>query len=392
MRAHLAIPLALLLSACGPSSGGDTGGDDDSEDPGDGDGDPITCDNASDCSADQVCNPADDMCASDVPCSVAADCGNGALCEGGGCVPNGTGGQCADTSECPTGETCDEGHCGCDAVAFHAEAVKPNMLIVLDKSVSMLDPVDCDFFSCTPSKWSIAKTALRAILDDFGPGVRFGLDLFASNNDCSAGSVVVDIGDGTAPTIQTRINNTSPNSNTPIVASMAALVGNPSLMDPDRPNYIMLVTDGGESCDDWSTQGVTQLRNQTPEVKTFVVGFGGGVVPAQLNAMAVEGGTARTGTTKYYKADSAAQLSDAFESIVGSVLSCSYALDQVPEEVDDLYVFGNGELIDRDPVNGWDYDPDTNTVTLYGAACDELQSGETADLKIVYGCPDPDVE
>jgi hypothetical protein len=108
--------------------------------------------------------------------------------------------------------------------------------------------------------------------------------------------------------------------------------------------------------------------------------------------MATAGGTARSGSTKYYQADTPAQLADAFASIVGSVLSCSYALDQVPEDVDDLYVFGNGELIDRDPVDGWDYDPDTNTVTLYGAACDELQSGETADLKIVYGCPNPDVE
>jgi hypothetical protein len=139
---------------------------------------------------------------------------------------------------------------------------------------------------------------------------------------------------------------------------------------------------------------VQQLRNQTPSVKTFVVGFATSADSGQLNDMAVAGGTALPGSTKYYRANNATELSDALSTILGTVLSCSYTLDQVPEDLADLYVYQDEVPVDHDTTHtdGWDYDPATGELTFYGAACDALESGEVSDLAIVYGCPGVEVE
>jgi hypothetical protein len=42
--------------------------------------------------------------------------------------------------------------------------------------------------------------------------------------------------------------------------------------------------------------------------------------------------------------------------------------------------------------DGWDYFPDGDTITFFGAACTELQSGSVAEVKVLYGCPGPVVE
>jgi hypothetical protein len=398
MKALLVLGLVLSLAvACGPSSqeeggpGDGTGGDGDNGDNGDnGDQTPVSCDNAAACSTGQVCDPASSTCTGDLDCTSAADCGNGGLCgPGGACVKNTTGGVCEGTGNCLTGETCTGGYCGCDGVAFEATPVRPNMHIVLDRSYSMTESGGTG-----GSKWTIAGTALNNLLDEYGARARFGLNMFAADDWCSAGSNEVAPADGTETSIRTAIQNSDANSNTPITATMTALVGYSGLTDTSRPNYILLLTDGAESCDDFSTEAVTDLRTQDPPVKTFVVGFGSGVDADQLNELATEGGTALPGTTKYYQADSATELNAAIDGILGSVLSCSYSLDQVPDDVADLYVYQDDVAVDRDPshADGWDYDASTETLTFYGGACDGLQGGDVTDLNIVYGCPSPAVD
>lgn len=395
MRTLLATMITIVIGACGPSSGGMGGGDDDGDGSGGGsDGaPPATCTNASDCGGDQVCNPDDNHCASGVPCSTADECGNGGVCNGTTCEPNTSGGECVGDESCLAGETCNEGHCGCNGVAFQAEPVVPNMLIVFDRSNSMNQAGGGG-----KTKWTIAKEALNLLLDDHGTNVRFGLDMFAANNDCAAGNVNVGVGDNTAGTISDTIADASAASNTPIRSTMSALRSYAGLKDTNHPNYVLLITDGEESCsglfDDPPSTPVQQLRNQTPSVKTFVVGFGSGVSAGQLNDIAVKGGTALAGPTKYYQANDAAQLSDALDTILGTVLSCSYTLDQVPEDLGELYVYEDDAPIGQDTThaNGWDYDPATGELTFYGAACDALESGSVTDLSIVYGCPNPDVE
>ncbi|HEU5055447.1 MAG TPA: VWA domain-containing protein [Kofleriaceae bacterium] len=414
-RASFAVLSALLL-ACGGSGTGGGSGSDGGGGGGGGDGGSGGCTNATQCDGQQVCNPDTGECEAGGPCDAHGDCGPGAYCPDGTCAPNETGGPCDGDGNCPAGDTCIDGFCGCEGEAFAAEPVVPNVMIVLDKSGSMTEDLDGDCprldnsgdcvyppdsgtqdnpaFDGPPDKWQVATDAMSQILTSHGPKVRFGLVTFATGSMCGTGGVRVPIGPSTETEIQTFIDGVNPIGATPIGATLNALVGNPGLDDTNHTNYVLLVTDGQDTCGGNASGAARNLFQQTPSVKTFVVGFGGGVDAGELNDTAVQGGTARPGPTKYYQADNAAELQAALDSILGSVLSCQYQLDQVPEDLADLYVYADGTLVDRDPSQseGWDYDPASGTITFYGQVCRDLQNGTITDLNIVYGCPDPDVE
>lgn len=387
------------IAACGGSDGG--GGSD--SDAGSGSGadaaGPAACDHASDCGGDAVCDPDSHECAGNLPCDAEGDCGAGGTCsEGGTCVPNETGGPCADSMSCPIGEECLDGFCGCEGVLFTADRVPPNILISLDRSSSMVTN------DVTPgnSRWKVAKEAITALLAAHPDDIRFGLKLWPGSNlacstggSCSPGTVRVDPADGTASAINGDLASASTcNYGTPITGSLTSLLGDSRLLDPDRANYIILITDGQQSsCTGDPVDAVADLRAQDPSVKVFVVGFSGDVDATQLTDMAIAAGTDRPGSPKYYQADDAQELSDAFDEIAGSVLSCSYVLDGTPPD-DDLYVYFDGDPVTRDQTgsDGWDFDAGTNTITFYGAACESLQDGEVNDLQIVYGCPSSPVD
>ena len=421
-RAVLSL-LFILFVACGGSGSGGGGGTGDADAGGGGGGGADAgggggCTSAQQCSGDEVCSPATGECEAGLPCDAHGDCGTGGHCAGDTCEPNDTGGTCDDDVNCPVGTSCIDGFCGCEGEAFAAMPVVPNVMIVFDKSGSMEEDLDgdCPLFEddetqCdypphgsspdpnpafdAPDKWSVASDAMDSILTSHGPRVRFGLVTFSSDNNCGAGNVRVDVGPTTEADIQSTIASSSPRGSTPIRSTLQNLVGHPGLQDTTRTNYVLLITDGQETCSDNAPSGAARnLFQQTPSVKTFVVGFGGGVDAGELDDIAEEGGTARATSPKYYQADNAAELQAALDSILGTVLSCQYQLDQVPEDLADLYVYADGVEVGRDPTQteGWDYDAASGTLTFYGQICQDLQDGSVTDLNIVYGCPDPDVE
>jgi hypothetical protein len=414
---HTAVTaLALVMSACGGSGTGGGGGADGGGGGGGDGGGGGGCTSAADCTGDEVCNPSSGECEAGLPCEAHGECGTGGHCADGTCEPNETGGTCDDDANCPAGDTCIDGFCGCEGVAFAAMPIVPNMMIVLDKSGSMTEDLegdcprldnsnDCVYppdngtkdnpaYDGPPDKWAVATDAMSAVLDSHGSKVRFGLVTFASNSSCGTGHVRVDTGPNTKAMIQSVMNTTSPIGATPIGATLNALVGYNGLDDGNRTNYVLLVTDGQDTCGGNASGAAGNLYDQNPRVKTFVVGFGGGVNAGELNQTAVEGHTDRPGATKYYQADDATELQNALDTILGSVLSCEYQLDQVPEDLSQLYVYADGDPVDRDQTqtDGWDYDSASGTITFYGQICHDLQAGTVTDLNIVYGCPGPDVE
>jgi len=295
-----------------------------------------------------------------------------------------------DLADTGMGEGPMEADTGCDSELFGSEAVPPNVLIVLDRSNSMETEID------GASKWDIAIEAIGTVTAQHENDARFGLMLFPGLDEpcddgaeCTAGAVFVDPAAMTKPAIDGVLGTASTCMfGTPIAENLDSLVDYAGLEDTERANYVLLVTDGMATCAD-PVPSVTALREQDPEIKTFVVGFGGDVDPAQLTAMAVEGGTALPGDPAYYQADDAEALGDAFADIAGTVLSCVFELAEVPSDPNDLYAFFDDLLVDRDPMHmdGWDYDPATNTVTFYGPACDSIQAAEVQTVNIVFGCP-----
>ena len=54
-----------------------------------------------------------------------------------------------------------------------------------------------------------------------------------------------------------------------------------------------------------------------------------------------------------------------------------------------ITVSENGTPVSPSPTVGYTYDPASNTVTLHGAACDELKSDANTKVSVIYGCPGP---
>src|SRR5262249_5080223 len=142
---------------------------------------------------------------------------------------------------------------------------------------------------------------------------------------------------------------------TPTAEALNVLIDYAGLADIERPNYVLLITDGQSTCEN-PVDVVTSLRGETPEIRTFAIGCGSGANPDELSAIADEGGTARAGDPRYYQADSATDLMSAFSTIAGSVLSCTYTLSDVPQDLDQLYVYFDRNPIARDTTQaaGWD--------------------------------------
>lgn len=395
--------LALGLGSCGDSNGADDGarggaggpaggagggGGAGRPGPGGSGGGSAGCENASDCPSGSVCDPTTGRCkAGPLACEDSIDCGEGAICsDEGECVANQTGGACASDGDCPSQERCIGGFCGCMGERVEAQQVTPNVMILLDKSGSMDRSA-----GGSDTKWEIAVRAIENLLVEFEGRIRFGLLVYPEGSGCNVGEIDVEVGLASGPAILDTLARTTPRGSTPIGASLAAVRNYEGIRDPARPNYVLLLTDGDERCNGDGEAEVRALRALDPEVKTFVVGFGSGVSPAELEAMAIAGGTAQSGSTAYFQADDEASLNAAFSTIGGLVLSCAYEIDDtgLALEADDIFVYFDGVPVEHDGGARWSYTRGAGEIVFHGEACEDLRRGRVRDLVIVHGCPVP---
>ncbi|MDP1821648.1 MAG: vWA domain-containing protein [Archangium sp.] len=329
------------------------------------------CGAKEDCAANQLCDSLG-RCASD--CRTAGGCNPGSTC--------GTDGQCLPDNP-------DGGATTCGGELFQAAKVNSNMYIAFDKSGSMNDPIAAGGMS----KWVIATTAIKQVTAQYESQIQFGLGLFpaggGTSQRCLAAPTSVTVGDLRAMPIATALDGAAPGGNTPIGAVLQSAGNVPELVDATRANYVMLVTDGTETCNGNGVQAATD-NLAMKGIKTFVIGFGGGVDATNLTDIAVAGGTPRAGMPKYYQADDAAGLLAAFNLIAQGALGCEYRLAAAPPDPSKVFVYVNGVLQNRDVThaNGWDYSPATLRITFYGGLCSLVATDATARVSIVYGCRD----
>jgi len=364
-----------------------------------------TCPTGAYCSDVGVCIPTG-------TCRVDGDCSDGQSCGMSSRVCLATG-SCRMEGDCPAGQTCDieaqtcEIGGGCGMSEFGTTRLRPNVLIVLDRSGSMDNEIG------GRTRWDIAKDAIRTVTERFDAELRFGLATYSSclSGGCSAGSVVVPIAESNASAVNgflapLRGEGSSDGSapdylcdsgdpETSTGRTLHALVGEATLQDPTRSNAVLLVTDGEESgsCTSGGTEtgltGARALLAQDPSVRTYVVGFSSDVDAAELNGIAAEGGTMR-----FYPAEDEAALGAALETIATDVASCDYALDEAPEDLSMLFVYFNDDPggIPNDATDGWTYDEATMTLTFHGTSCDSILGGTVSDIDVVFGCEGPILE
>jgi hypothetical protein len=114
--------------------------------------------------------------------------------------------------------------------------------------------------------------------------------------------------------------------------------------------------------------------------RIYVVGIGPSV--GNLDAFAIAGGT-----RNFYPASSTADLTAALSAISGALGTCTFRLDVLPPDANEVGVYLDGRLVRKDPPSGWSLDAAPQTVTFHGDSCDAILARAAVEVRAVFGCP-----
>ncbi|MCB9638860.1 MAG: VWA domain-containing protein [Myxococcales bacterium] len=190
----------------------------------------------------------------------------------------------------------------------HAVCDTPDLLIVVDNSCSMAG-----------TNWSAAVTAVNTITNQYNGKLRFGLETFNSGATIRYGiPTCVSAGNGCGAGVRSAIAAVSPSGGTSLTAAISTADSHLSSVKasdavPARKRSVLFLTDGQATC---AQTQVATLNSKG--IKTYVIGFGTGVDANCLNNMATNGGTALSGSRKYYQADNSNELSQAMAAIANA--------------------------------------------------------------------------
>ncbi|MFZ5468563.1 MAG: adventurous gliding motility lipoprotein CglB [Myxococcota bacterium] len=305
---------------------------------------------------------------------------------------------------------------------------EPNLMLVVDKSGSMAEPIDRSAVECQvagnpcgPSRQCPAgcktriselQRAMGEFLSQHGEVARMGLAVFPMASDvCAPGAVTIDVASSQAGDIRAAIDALQVGGGTPTAPTLQALASHAPLRDPNRQDFVLLLTDGLPNCQggdpntcvcvvngqvDPSCHPLNCLEKQATlaaitalrqvEVKTIVVGFGADTAQAGtardvLNAMAQAGGFSET----YFQASNAEELGQQLAKISDEIDPndvCVYKLNASPS--DDRFIsvllrsLGGEERVPQGP-DTWELKDGTLTFIELGSVCPRLRAATTLD-------------
>jgi len=302
-----------------------------------------------------------------------------------------------DNTYDPPTEAPDAGNCGeqQEAIELVEVVAPPDMLIVLDRSISMSTPI-----SGTPlTRWEVMEDALTALTNDKQSVINFGLMVFPSDDTCgvSAGALV-EPALNSATEVQAELEQYIPGGATPAKPALTeALSIFTTLSVNPHGRFVLFAADGEPNCYGGPDETVAAIADLAAAgVDTFVLGLGSGVGEETLNDAAQAGGQAKASSPYYYQTDDATELATALDEIALTVVqpSCSYELTEIPPDPDNVTVSVGGQPVPRDAshVEGWDYHPDTSTITLFGSYCDDIELATVGSVEFIFGCTGPIVK
>jgi len=320
----------------------------------------------------------------------------------------------ADTEPVDTFVAADAPFDACVSQTVAAKQIGLAMLVLIDRSGSMLDL----------NKWDSASKAIRGFVDRKETvGLDVGLTLFppvsTSTDMCTSEAyaptvTIAPIPGNTIP-VQKALLETKPNGGTPMAPALKGAIG--SVRDylsktPNTEGVVILVTDGDPSACGTIGQVAAEAMAgvagsaTAPKIRTFVVGMDGATF-ANLDTVA-----AAAGTTKSFNVGSgytsADLLQKALDDIRVGALGCDYLLETpdpkyrieydrvsvklTPEPGAMAQSFGRvpNKAACTDGVGGFYYDDNDKPtrITLCDASCKVVQASrrDVAKLDIELGC------
>jgi hypothetical protein len=336
--------------------------------------------------------------------------GGGGKKDGGTPKPGaGSGGSSdEDDDDAPSGSD-DKSDNSCDKLDLLAKPKSPRILIVLDRSGSMiLPPVE---------RWTPSVNAVTKFTAELTETVKFGLMLFPApgaanpatdwtqfvpglggaagmNGGCTPGKINVPIELNSADEIAMTLANSRPDFGaTPTSSTLdaaLAILGAP--VGPDstnEPAFIVLVTDGQPTCgasgamtspEDIAATNAALDKLTEAKVKTYVVGFGIDAV----GAPAMEQFAMHGGTEKFYPVENEQSLVAELTRIAGALVPCEYELKDPITKPEFIRVQIDGETYKYQE----DWEVDGNKIVLRpdAAACNKLRDAKVHALKITKEC------
>jgi hypothetical protein len=320
-----------------------------------------------------------------------------------------------------------EADASCATKTADARRLPVNLLIVLDRSGSMMDG----------GKWVAAQGGLRTLLGRLDGSIRVGLTMFPAPSGAGSADRATTYASPLVPIaplsanrarLLSILNDASPGGNTPM---NCATEGSHSYYDSftmDGSRNVILITDGQPTSECTTAPmcalfppdfacllsqanlasnevrvSVARGARGTPPIRYFIAGTPD-ASEAFLSDLAFTGNTPRTPdcqrtTSCHYRLSTGtfeADLTRALDEIRGRAVSCEFEVDADPARVDPTRVNvnvtsggGAGTVIPRDVDHndGWDYSPGMRSVVLHGAACDRVLRDDGASVRIVFGCP-----
>jgi hypothetical protein len=334
-----------------------------------------------------------------VSCLIAAGCGGAPSASddtgGGGAAVPGGGGSGAGGGVGGVGSGSGTGDDGsgsggsCGGMEFALTRVPPNVMLVIDRSGSMKEPIADN---SSTSKYSDLTAAVQSLVRSYDNQMRLAATFYSSDDNCGAGVPGFFVGVGGGAAVVTQVARHTPAGNTPTAGTLEAVIRSGQLADRSRGNYVVLATDGLPNCGDVDvTSRIRRLYASSPSVSTFVIGVGSETNSnaALLNEWADAGHTARSGNTRYLQTNSPDALRAAFDEVVAGIAVCSFKMAQAAPDPALITVTVDGQVVSPSPTVGYTYEAATGTITLHGDACDRLRQNADAKVDVVYGCPGP---
>lgn len=158
-----------------------------------------------------------------------------------------------------------------EPIPVQGRSLPPKVMIVVDKSGSMLESADGTGFPCSddgtisgnyvrnkPCKWNDLLEAFVTGTDGAEGFLRananaaseWGLIAFPTGEECGTGTVIEDLGENNIEKVITGLNNISPIGGTPSATTLLEVLKNPKMTthEPGRERVVMFLTDGLPTC------------------------------------------------------------------------------------------------------------------------------------------------
>lgn len=322
----------------------------------------------------------------------------------------------------------------CSPVTLIQKPVRPNVVLVLDKSSSMgtksTGPWDDDDDPMTPavSRWSSLHEVVESLVTGFADSINFGAHLFPSSDAVADYSPLacpvhptIDI--AALPDNKDAVLAGIPAADanvwggTPVAAGLTTALEHLKTLDPDVPRAIVLVTDGAANCAEGEpTPGMFEHYDESihaivadaftiDAIPTYVVGVGIDDITSpteqdgmpdnvntfdRLNDLATQGGKPRNDPAqKFFNTNNQPMLAAALSEIATDALTCIIALDEPPQvPAETVVALGDTVLAHVDDCaseDGWVFvhpDGPFDTLQLCGAACNGFKIAGEADVTV----------